>query len=101
MPVHSVRAAHLACLGAILVAAACSSGARDGYDNGVRDRFVAACTRTSSGQEAACKAAYECIRKRLPFADFKAADEDVHAGRPVEPATTQVLMQCAAQRAHG
>ena len=60
-----------------------------------------ASTRTSSGQATACEAAYECIRKRLPFADFKAADEDVQAGRQVDPATTQVLVQSAAQSAHG
>ena len=101
MPVHSVRAAHLACLGAILVAAACSSSGGGGYDNGVRSRFVAACTRTSSGQTAACEAAYECIRRRLPFADFKAADEDAQAGRQVDPATARVLVQCAVQIAHG
>jgi hypothetical protein len=101
MPAHSVRVAHLACLGAILVAAACSSGGSSGYDDGVRNRFVAACTKASSGREAACAAAYACIRDRLPFADFKAADNDVAAGRPVDPATAQVLAQCAAENAPG
>ena len=99
MSSHRVRFAHLTCLGAILVAAACSSGGSSGYDNGVRDRFVAACTKASSGRSAACSAAYECIRGRLPFSDFKAADDAVAAGKPVDPATAQVLVQCAAQSA--
>lgn len=95
------RVAYLACLGAILTATACGSGGSGGYDGGVRDRFVAACTKASSGRTAACVAAYDCIRARLPFADFKAADEDVRAGRTVDPATAQVLIQCAAQSAPG
>jgi hypothetical protein len=99
MSSHRVRFAHLTYLGAILVAAACSSGGSSGYNDGVRDRFVAACTQTSSGQEAACKAAYECVSHRLAFADFKAADDDIRAGRPVDPATAQVLVQCATQSA--
>jgi hypothetical protein len=101
MAAHRFRVVHLACLGAILTATACGSGGSGGYDGGVRDRFVAACTRASSGRTAACVAAYECIRDRLPFADFKAADEDVRAGRPVDPATAQVLVQCTAQSAPG
>lgn len=102
MSSQRVRVAHLTSLGAILVAAACSSGGSGGsggYDNGVRDRFVAACTKASSGRSAACSAAYECIRGRLPFSDFKAADDAVAAGKPVDPATAQVLVQCAAQSA--
>jgi len=98
MSSQRVRVAHLTSLGAILVAAACSSGGSGGsggYDNGVRDRFVAACTQTSSGQTDACKAAYECVSHRLAFADFKAADEAIRAGRPVDPATSRVLVQCA------
>jgi hypothetical protein len=98
MSSQRVRVAHLTSLGAILVAAACSSGGSGGsggYDNGVRDRFVAACTQTSSGQTAACQAAYECVSHRLAFADFKAADEAIRAGRPVDPATSRVLVQCA------
>ncbi len=98
MSSQRVRVAHLTSLGAILVAAACSSGGSGGsggYDNGVRDRFVAACTQTSSGQTEACQAAYECVSHRLAFADFKAADEAIRAGRPVDPATSRVLVQCA------
>lgn len=96
-----IRAVHLACLGVILAATACGSSGSSGYDNGVRDRFVAACTKASSGRSAACSAAYECIRGRLPFSDFKAADDAVAAGKPVDPATAQVLVQCAAQSATG
>jgi len=99
MSSQRVRVAHLTTLGAILVAAACSSGGSTGYDAGVRDRFVAACTKASSGQAASCNAAYECVSHRLPFADFKAADEDIRAGRPVDPATAQVLVQCATESA--
>jgi hypothetical protein len=98
MSSQRVRVAHLTSLGAILVAAACSSGGSGGsggYDNGVRDRFVAACTQTSSGQTEACQAAYECVSHRLAFADFKAADEAIRAGRPVDPATSRVLVECA------
>jgi hypothetical protein len=98
MSSQRVRVAHLTSLGAILVAAACSSGGSGGsggYDNGVRERFVAACTQTSSGQTKACQAAYECVSHRLAFADFKAADEAIRAGRPVDPATSHVLVQCA------
>jgi hypothetical protein len=98
MSSQRVRVAHLTSLGAILVAAACSSGGSGGsggYDNGVRDRFVAACTQTSSGQTEACQTAYECVSHRLAFADFKAADEAIRAGRPVDPATSRVLVQCA------
>lgn len=90
-----IRLVHLACLGAILAATACGSSGSSGYDNGVRDRFVAACTQTSSGQTEACQAAYECVSHRLAFADFKAADEAIRAGRPVDPATSRVLVQCA------
>jgi len=99
MSSHRVRVAHLTYLGAILVAAACSSGGSNGYNDGIRDRFVAACTNASSGQAAACSAAYECVSHRLPFADFKAADEDIRAGRPVDPATAKVLVQCITESA--
>jgi hypothetical protein len=101
MAAHRIRVSRLACVGAVLAATACGSGGSRGYDNGVRDRFVSACTKASSGRSAACAAAYECIRSRLPFADFKAADEAVRAGRAVDPATAQVLVQCAAQSASG
>ena len=101
MAAHRVRAAHLACLGAILVAAACSSACdgSSGYDNGVRDRFVAACTKASSGQAAACNAAYECIRKPPAVRRLQGCRRGRPAGRPVDPATAQVLVQCAAQSA--
>jgi hypothetical protein len=102
MSTHRVRAAYLTSLGAILVAAACSSSGSSGssgYDNGIRDRFVAACTKASSGQAEACSAAYECVSHRLAFADFKAADEDIRAGRPVDPATAHVLVQCVTESA--
>jgi hypothetical protein len=94
---HRTRVAHLACIAAIAAATACGSSGSGGYDDGVRQRFVAACTEASSGRETACKAAYECITKRVPFADFKAADDAVAAGRAVDPKTAQVLVQCAAQ----
>jgi hypothetical protein len=60
---------------------------------------VAACTKTSSGQATACRAAYECVSHRLAFADFKAADEDIRAGRAVDPATAHVLVQCVTESA--
>jgi hypothetical protein len=101
MAAHRIRVGHLACLGAIVAAAACGSGGSGGYDDGVRQRFVAACTHASAGREAACTAAYDCIRDGLPFADFKAADDAIRAGRPVEPGTAQVLIQCATQGASG
>jgi hypothetical protein len=101
MAAHRMRVGHLAFLGAIVAAAACGSGGSAGYDDGVRQRFVAACTQASAGREAACTAAYDCIRNRLPFADFKAADDAVRAGRQVDPATAQVLAQCATQSASG
>lgn len=101
MAAHRIRVPHLACLGAILAATACGSGGSRGYDDGVRDRFVAACTKASSGHADACTAAYACIRNRLSFADFKAADDAVRAGRTVDPATAQVLVQCAAESAPG
>ena len=97
---HRTRVVHLACIAAIAAATACGSSGSSGssgYDDGVRQRFVAACTEASSGRETACRAAYECITKRVPFADFKAADDAVAAGRAVDPKTAQVLVQCAAQ----
>jgi hypothetical protein len=101
MVARRIRLPHLACIGAVVAATACGSGGSRGYDSGVRDRFVAACTKASSGRSAACSAAYECIRGRLSFADFKAADDAVRAGRTVDPATAQVLAQCAAQSSAG
>jgi hypothetical protein len=101
MAAHRIRIAHLACLGAIVAAGACGSGGSGGYDDGVRQRFVAACTQASSGREAACRAAYDCVRERVPFADFKAADAAIRAGRQVDPKTAQVLVQCVAESARG
>jgi hypothetical protein len=100
MAAHRIRLAHLATLGAILVATGCGSGKSDGYDAGVRSRFVSACTQASSGRQDACRAAYDCIKARLSFADFKAADDAVTQGRAVDPATAQVLAQCVARSAH-
>jgi hypothetical protein len=97
MGLHRTRITHVACLAAIGLATACGSSSSSGYDNGVRQRFVAACTQTSSGRTAACEAAYDCIRKRVSFADFKAADDAVRAGRAIDPKTARVLVQCAAE----
>jgi hypothetical protein len=101
MDAHRTRIAHLACLAAIAAAAACGSSGSSGYDDSVRQRFVAACTRASSGRQSACEAAYDCIRKRVSFAEFKAADDAVRAGQPVDPKTAQVLVQCAAASTAG
>jgi hypothetical protein len=92
-----MRLVHLATLGAILAASACGSGGSAGYDDGVRQRFVSACTQASSGREAVCEAAYNCIKERVPFADFKAADDAIRQGRTVEPKTAHVLIQCVAE----
>jgi hypothetical protein len=97
MAPHRMRLVHLATLGAILAAAACGSGGPGGYDDGVHQRFVAACTRASSGRAAVCEAAYNCIKQRVPFADFKAADDAIRQGRPVDPRTAQVLVECVSQ----
>jgi hypothetical protein len=99
MAAHRIPLAHLATLGAILATTACGSGGSTGYDDGVRHAFVAACTQTSSGREAACEAAYECIEQRVSFADFKAADEAIREGRAVDPKILPVLTQCAVQSA--
>lgn len=99
MDAHRTRIAHIACLAALVAAAACGSSGSSGYDDGVRQRFVAACTQASSGRETACTAAYECIRTRVSFADFKAADDAVRAGHAIDPKTAQVLIQCAAESA--
>ena len=101
MGLPHIRFGHLTCLAAIGLATACGSSSSTGYDNGVRQRFVAACTQASSGRQAACEAAYDCIRKRVSFADFKAADDAVRAGQAVDPKTAQVLVQCAAQSTQG
>ena len=101
MGIPRIRFGHLACLAAIGLAGACGSSSASGYDSGVRQRFVAACTQTSSGRQTACEAAYDCIKKRISFADFKAADDAVRAGQTVDPKTAQVLVQCAAQSTSG
>jgi hypothetical protein len=101
MAAHRIRLTHLATLGAILAATACGSGGSGGYDDGVRQRFVSACTQTSSGHEAACAAAYNCIKQRVSFADFKAADQAIREGKSVDPKIAQVLAQCASESAHG
>jgi len=100
MAAHRTSLAYLATLGAVLAATACGSGGSSGYDAGVRSRFVTACTQTSSGLETACEAAYDCIKQRVPFADFAAADDAVREGRAVDPKTARVLAQCVAQSAH-
>ena len=100
MAAHRIRLTHLAILGGILAATACGSGSSTGYNDGVRSRFVAACTHASSGLDAACEAAYDCIKQRVSFADFSAADDAVRQGRQVDPKTAQVLVQCVAQSAH-
>jgi hypothetical protein len=101
MAAHRIRIAHLACLGAVVAAAACGSGGSGGYDDGVRQRFVAACTQASSGRGAACRAAYDCIRERVSFANFKAAEAAIRAGRQVDSKTAQVLVRCVAQSTRG
>ena len=101
MAAHRMRLAHLATLGAILAATACGSGGSGGYDDGVKQRFVAACTQASSGREAVCQATYDCIKQRVSFADFKAADDAIRQGRRVDPKTAEILVQCVAQSAHG
>ena len=100
MAAHRIPFASLATLGAILAATACGSSSPSGYDDGVRKAFVSACTQTSSGREAACEAAYECITRRVSFPDFKAADAAIREGKPVDPRIVPVLTQCAAQGAH-
>jgi hypothetical protein len=100
MAAHRTSLAYLATLGAVLAATACGSGGSSGYDAGVRSRFVSACAQASSGHTTACEAAYDCIRQRVSFADFKAADDAVRQGRQVDPKTAQVLVQCVAQSAH-
>ncbi len=101
MAAHRTSLAYLATLGAVIAATACGSGGSSGYDAGVKSRFVSACTQASSGRTIACEAAYDCIRQRVPFADFKAADDAIREGRPVDPKIAPVLGQCAAQSAHG
>jgi hypothetical protein len=101
MAAHRTSLAYLATLGAVLAATACGSGGSSGYDAGVRSRFISACTQASSGHTTACEAAYDCIRQRVSFADFKAADAAIREGRPVDPKVAPVLGQCAAQSAHG
>jgi hypothetical protein len=96
-----MRLSHLATLAAILAASACGSGGSGGYDDGVRQRFVAACTQASSGREAACQATYDCIKQRVSFTDFKAADDAIRQGRQVDPKTARVLVQCVAESTHG
>ena len=100
MAAHRIPLAYLATLGAILAATACGSSSPSGYDDGVRNAFVSACTKTSSGREAACEAAYECITQRVSFADFKAADTAIREGHPVDPKILPLLTQCAVQSAH-
>ena len=102
MAAHRTSLAYLATLGAVLAATACGSGGSggsSGYDAGVRSRFISACTQASSGHTTACEAAYDCIRQRVSFADFKAADAAIREGRPVDPKVAPVLGQCAAQSA--
>jgi hypothetical protein len=101
MAAHRKRLHHLATLGAILATAACSSGGSSGYDDGVRQRFVTACTQASSGRQAVCEAAYACIRQRVSFDDFKAADDAIRQRQPVDPKTARVLTQCVAESTHG
>ena len=100
MAADRMRLVHLATLGAILAASACGSGGSNGYDGGVKQRFLSACTRASSGREAVCRAAYACITQRVSFADFKAADEALRQGRQVDPKTSQVLGRCVAEATH-
>jgi hypothetical protein len=102
MAAHRTSLAYLATLGAVLAATACGSGGSGdsgGYDAGVRSRFISACTQASSGHTTACEAAYDCIKQRVSFADFKAADAAIREGRPVDPKVAPVLGQCAAQSA--
>jgi len=96
MAAHRKRLVHLATLWAIVAASACGSGGSGGYDDGVRQRFVVACTQASSGREAACQTAYDCIKRRVPFADFTTAEGAIRQGREVDPKTAQVLAQCVA-----
>jgi hypothetical protein len=92
-------ARRLGAAGLVLAALAsgCGSSGSSGYDDGVRARFIASCTQASSGRADACTAAYDCIRDRVPFADFKAADDALRAGRPVDPATSQAILRCVAE----
>jgi hypothetical protein len=100
MAAHRILLADLAVVGAILAATACGSSSPSGYDDGVRNAFVSACTQTSSGREAACNAAYDCITQRVSFADFKAADTAIREGHPVDPKILPLLTRCAVQSAH-
>ncbi|HYX84373.1 MAG TPA: hypothetical protein VE777_05335 [Gaiellales bacterium] len=83
------------CVALAVTAAACGGSAPTQYDDQVERNFVDACTRTSGGMHDACARMYDCIKARVSFADFKAADAAVAAGTPVHPAVGQALAACA------
>jgi hypothetical protein len=83
-----------------LAAAGCGTAEPTSYNAQVEHNFVSACAKTS-GREDICTKAYECIKARVSFTDFKAADKAASDNKAIDPQVQAVLQSCVTQAVSG
>jgi hypothetical protein len=83
-----------------LAAAGCGSSTPTSYNAQVEQNFVSACAKTS-GRQDICTKAYECIKARVSFSDFKAADQAASDHKAIDPRVQTILSSCVTQAVSG
>jgi hypothetical protein len=76
--------------------AGCGGGGGGGGDNGypkvAETNFVKACTAQPGASQTKCQCAYDKIKARIPFDEFKKADTAIQSGKQPDPATQQKIV---------
>ena len=73
--------------------AACGGGGDDepSYPADVKERFLAACSKSSKGKDEICRCTFSKIEDTVPFAEFNKADKALSGGGRADPATAEKL----------
>jgi hypothetical protein len=72
---------------AALGLAGCGGGGDDnGYPKSVENNFLKGCTAQPGATKDKCQCAYDKIKARVPYDDFKKADAASREGKSVDPA---------------
>jgi hypothetical protein len=91
-----------------LVAAACALAGCGGDDNGgssgdkgypkvAEDNFIKSCSAQQGATQQKCQCAFDKIKAKLSFDEFKAADTALREGKQADPKATQALKDAVSE----
>jgi hypothetical protein len=70
-----------------------SGGAGNGYPKVAEDNFIKSCSAQPGATEAKCQCAFDKVKAKISFDQFKKADAALRQGKSADPKTQQALQE--------